>query len=378
MKSCSFQITPDDLEKTIGLIKKADPQLIVVFSSSDLMAGRNISEEILSAVPSAHVVGCSTSGELGDSVEDNSIAILCMSFEKTKFTCTSVDLPDSGYSRKCGEEIAGNLLADDLSAVLVLAPGKNVNGSHLVEGLRAVLPPEIPVSGGLAGGGLSFGTAYTLLDKTVSPDLVVAVGFYGPHINVRTGSQGGWKVFGPRRKVTKSENNVLYELDGKPALVLYKQYLGDKVDALPASGLLFPFAILNKDTKAPEVVRTILDVNEADQSLVFAGNIPEGADVSLMHAGNDELVDGAAQAAQYITMKGDTSGDSATLCISCIGRKILMGGDTEDELDAVKDVIGESSFAGFYSNGEISGVDGKTMPELHNQTMTLMYISENV
>ena len=49
------------------------------------------------------------------------------------------------------------------------------------------------------------------------------------------GSRGGWDFFGPERRVTRSEGNVLYELDGTPALDLYKKYLGARASGLPAA-----------------------------------------------------------------------------------------------------------------------------------------------
>ena len=301
---------------------------------------------------------------------------MAMSFEGTPLSSASVEISGADQSFNGGVEIAKKLLKDDLKAVFVLSPGKDINGSLLVEGLKSALPDGVTVFGGLAGGGASFGTTYTLLDGIVLPNQIVAIGFHGDKIRFGTGSQGGWKTFGPLRKVTKSVDNVLYELDGKPALDLYKHYLGEKAAGLPGSGLLYPFAILNKETKQPELIRTILDINEADKSMVFAGNIEEGSDVSLMHAGNDALIDGASAAAENIAGKVPLSDKSATICISCIGRKLLMGNDAEDELDAVKDVLNPSSFLGFYSNGEISSLNSGGAPELHNQTMTITYLYE--
>ena len=72
---------------------------------------------------------------------------------------------------------------------------------------------------------------------------MVAVGLYGEHVKLGHGSKGGWDTFGPERIVTKSDGNVLYELDDKPALALYKEYLGDRAAGLPGSALLFPLAL---------------------------------------------------------------------------------------------------------------------------------------
>ena len=104
----------------------------------------------------------------------------------------------------------------------------------------------------------------------------------------------GWDPFGPERLITRSEGNVLYELDGKSALDLYKRYLGEHSQELPASGLRFPLSlrIPGADTR---LVRTILAVDEPHQSMRFAGDVPQGAYAQLMKANFDRLIDGAIE-----------------------------------------------------------------------------------
>lgn len=89
-------------------------------------------------------------------------------------------------------------------------------------------------------------------------------------MKVGIGSMGGWEAFGVEREVTKSAKNVLYEIDGEPALELYKSFLGDNAKELPASALLFPLSMREKESKRP-LVRTILNINEEDQSLLLSG-----------------------------------------------------------------------------------------------------------
>ena len=205
--------------------------------------------------------------------------------------------------------------------------------------------------------------------------MVSAVGFYGDHVMVSHGSQGGWDSFGPVRTVTRSEGNVLYELDGKPALALYKTYLGEKAKELPSSGLLFPISLLDTEGGARNVVRTLLSVDHEAQSLTFAGDVPQGAKVQLMKAHFDRLVDGAQNAAELANKQAHKEHPLA-IAVSCVGRRLVLGAQTEDELDVVLDTLPESTtMAGFYSYGELSPV-GQGSCDLHNQTMTLTVISE--
>ena len=69
---------------------------------------------------------------------------------------------------------------------------------------------------------------------------------------------------------------MLYELDGRPALALYKEYLGDRASGLPATALLFPLAVRSDRSATRRTVRTILGIDEEQQSMTFAGDVPEG------------------------------------------------------------------------------------------------------
>ena len=186
-----------------------------------------------------------------------------------------------------------------------------------------------------------------------------------------------WPNINTARKVTRSVNNVLYELDGESALAVYKRYLGDHAQGLPASGLLFPFAMLGSDHSEVGLIRTILGVDEAAGSLTLAGDIDPDGYLRLMHASTDALVDGAEAAADAAKAMHAHAGQGLALLVSCVGRKLVMGGRVDEEVEAVADVFGQgATLAGFYSNGEISPFSPAVECKLHNQTMTITYISE--
>lgn len=378
MKTQSIHINSDDFTSDIDAIKNDDAQLVIVFTSRGIIEKSTLISVLKNNFKNARIVGCSTAGEIGESVEDDSIVIQVIEFENTELVCTSVEIDKSGDSFEAGKKTVSNLIADNLKGIFVLAPGWNINGSDLVEGMREALPEGVSLSGGLAGDGTEFQETCTILDEGVSSNQIVAFGLYGDHVSIKTGSRGGWKTFGPQRKVTRSDKNVLFELDGKPALDLYKEYLGDKADNLPASGLLYPFAILDGQNKDKiGLVRTILSVDDDNKSLTFAGNLVEDSVVSLMHASTDELSNGAYEAARICADSRKSNDNSAAvICVSCVGRKILMGDDTEEELDVVRETIDNVSISGFHSYGEISHFETTNRPELHNQTMTITLIEE--
>jgi hypothetical protein len=238
-------------------------------------------------------------------------------------------------------------------------------------GLNAELPDEVVVTGGLAGDGDRFERTWVLFANDCTDHAVAAVGLYGAHVDVGHGSRGGWDIFGPQRRITRSEGNVLYELDGRPALELYKHYLGDRASGLPATALLFPLAL--KGSGEELIVRTVLAVDEEAQSMVFAGDVPEGALAQLMRANFDRLIEAASTAARDAMAGGPT----LSVAISCVGRRLILGERTEEELEATLGSLPEGSRQiGFYSYGEISPLVSAGSCTLHNQTMTLTTIRE--
>jgi hypothetical protein len=212
---------------------------------------------------------------------------------------------------------------------------------------------------------------------TSLPGRVAAVGLYGNHLAVGFGSLGGWDPFGPERLVTRSRGNVLYELDGRSALDLYKEYLGEHARGLPATGLLFPLSLRSATRETP-VVRTILSVDEQASSLTFAGDVPEGAYARLMKANFDRLIDGASGAAEACRLTLPETRAELALLISCVGRKLVLRQRIEEEVEGVREVLGPGpALTGFYSYGEISPFTPGARCDLHNQTMTITAFAEN-
>ncbi len=232
------------------------------------------------------------------------------------------------------------------------------------------------VTGGLSGDGTRFAKTYVLAGGEPRQNVVAAVGFYGERLRVGYASLGGWDPFGPDRLITRSSDNVLYELDGKSALSLYKQYLGEHASGLPSTALLFPLNVRVPGGDTP-VVRTILAVDEDRQSMTFAGDVPEGSHAQLMRANFDRLIDGAGGAA--VTSAGALGDHPAELAIliSCVGRKLVLKQRIEEEVESVRDVMGAGTvLTGFYSYGEISPFTPSGKCELHNQTMTITSLCE--
>lgn len=357
--------------------KLAQAQLALVFGNTTILQNKTGLEQIRQAYPKAQLLGCSTAGEIcGAEVTDDSLTCTAILFEHTRLKGASVRVESPEQSCAAGETLAKSMDKSGLVHVFVLSDGLKVNGSELVKGLTKNLPPEITVTGGLSGDGDRFKKTLVVWNGDPQQDTVAAIGFYGDRLKVGYASLGGWDPFGPERLITRSKGNVLYEMDGRSALELYKNYLGDHAKDLPAAGLLFPLSLRTKEGTAG-VVRTILSVNEADQSMTFAGDVPEGSFAQLMKANFDRLIDGAIGAAKTsYTAVGSSSPDLAIL-ISCVGRKLVLKQRIEEEVEGVRDVMGgKTVLTGFYSYGEISPFTPNARCELHNQTMTITTLTE--
>lgn len=349
----------------------------MLFGSSSFIDSADPISEFIERYPQATVIGCSTAGEIfGTQIFDESLSAAIVRFDHTTVRVASAPAESSEDSFAAGETIARQLNDPTLKGVLVLSDGLRVNGSELVRGLNAVVSASVVVTGGLAGDGDRFRRTWVLQDRRPQTGFVTAVGLYGDRIRIGHGSKGGWDRFGPERLVTRSKGNVLFELDNRPALQLYKEYLGDRASGLPATGLLFPLSLRASLTDPKSLVRTILAVNEDDQSLTFAGDIPEGSFAQLMEANFDRLVQGASGAASSTRWPTDDTGSTLAIAISCVGRRLVLGGRTEEEIEATADVLPKGTQqVGFYSYGETSPYAVGTC-DLHNQTMTLTTLSE--
>lgn len=352
--------------------------LVLVFAAAEYIDRPGALTALCNAYPTSKLIGCSTAGEIaGPLVNDASLSVAVIHFEHSSIAVVSAEIKQVAASFAAGEALAKQLFREELCGVFVLSDGLNVNGSELVKGLNSVLPANVVVTGGLAADGDRFQRTWVMRNRRPECGAITAVGFYGDRLHITHGSRGGWDAFGPERRVTRSEGNVLYELDGKPALELYKEYLGERASGLPATALLFPLSIRPDTSDTHQLVRTILAVNETNQSMTFAGDIPVGYMAQLMRANFDRLVSGASLAADQAAQNAATTGPVLAVSISCVGRRLVLGERTEEETEITLEHLPvRAKQVGFYSYGEISPCATGSC-DLHNQTMTLTTISES-
>jgi len=353
----------------------AAPQLVMVFGDESLLGDGAPLEDVRRAYPAARILGCSTAGEICDTrVADGTVVATAVRFEHSRVE--GAILPIDGDSGAAGRRLAAALPSQGLRHAFVLADGLSVNGTELAHGLRAGLPAHVAVTGGLAGDGNRFQRTTVVMDGECGPGAVAILGFYGERLAVGHGSMGGWGAFGPERLITRSSGRVLHEVDGQPVLALYKRYLGEHAAGLPGTGLMFPM-VLRMPDGVQGMARSVLGIDEAEQSVTFAGDMPEGAYARLMMASHERLIEGAAGSARAALEGLGGREPELALLVSCAGRKLVLEDRVEEEVEDVRETLGtRAALAGMYSYGEIAPLGPGAGLVLQNQTMVVTTFAE--
>ena len=357
-------------DKGISQAPRAD--LVIEYSDSLFFKSADCYDDLRRFFPSAQIVGCSSAGNiLNATVTDGDIVVAAIQFDATHVVIRSKVLEKQEDAGEVSKALIRELINPELKHVFLLSDGLFISGSELTRNLNSF---SVPVTGGLAGDGDRFGESWVMANGPARQHQLVFVGFYGK-LDVSFGFSTGWKEFGPERKVTRSEKNVVYEIDYKPALDIYVSYLGELSDDLPSSGLRFPLSIKLTEQGA-STVRTLLGVDWNEKSLTYAGDIPQGSLCKLMKTDVDSLIDASAELAGELAA---STANKSTLCliVICVGRRLVMAQIAEEELDAIQKILGQdTTIFGFYSYGEITPFESDYC-SLHNQTTTLTLLSEN-
>ena len=351
--------------------------LVLVFGNRYMLEDVAVYTDIKQLFPDGHIVFASSCAEISsDTVNQDSITITAIEFEKSSFVIKTSNVLNTDLdSFKTGKELIEQLPQEGLKYVFVVSEGSFINGSQLTKGMSASTNDNLVITGGLCGDDARFEKTLASYNENPKEGELVAIGFYGDSLEISFSIHGGWTPFGPERIVTKSKGNILYELDGQPALDLYKKYLGDKAKDLPGAALLYPLNVTSIDEKQ-SIVRSILNINEEDNAVILAGDIKENSKVQLMMTNVDNIANASERAARQALEYRKNKPELAIL-VSCIGRKLVLDQRVEEEIEEVIEVIGKDAVtSGFYSYGEIAPFHGETSCQLHNQTMTITLISE--
>ena len=348
---------------------------VLVFGSRELMAEKAIFDQIRSMYPRAYIMGCSTAGEMHKTfVREGGLCVTAIHFEKATVSFHQATFDKEEDFSYIASHLLENLEKTDLRHIFVLADGLTVNGSSLIRGFNRSLPEGVTVSGGLAADSSKYKKTLIMANSYPREKAIVFAAIYG-NIRISSVAATGWKSFGIERLVTRSQGRTLYELDGKPALDLYKAYLGEHAKNLPLSGVRFPLSFRPEHSDS-YYIRSLQSVNEEEKSILFFGEIPQGSYCKLTRANPYNLLDGAKEAAEESLRQLGTEPEFV-IAVSCRGRQFILRQMTEDELLTLRETLGcKPILTGFYSYGEFLCRNKRNSCEMHNQTMMVTLFAE--
>ncbi|WP_338413520.1 FIST C-terminal domain-containing protein [uncultured Sphaerotilus sp.] len=360
-----------DSPNTLVLVFGAADSLATLAEDSPLAALARTLPRSLFASAATHTIAHARQAR------DEALVVCIARFDHTALRRLHVGLSPALGSEAAGQQLAHALLdTPGLTGVLVLADGMEVNGPELVRGLSAALPDDLPIAGGMGAAGTRLARTWSMHTDGPPQGSACVIGLYGPRLRMARSCRGGSIGFGQRRLVTRAQGHTVEEIDGRPALQLYRQYLGRYASGLPAAASHFPLTVFRETGDLQGVIRYVLGIDNERQTIDVAGDIPTGSLVQLSRAGRSELLEGAFHAARDLGDALPADVPVLALVVSCVGRRHVLGEQTEEELEPVASLLQPgSALAGFYSFGEISAGVGERC-EMHNMTLTLAALWE--
>ncbi|MEZ5452353.1 MAG: FIST N-terminal domain-containing protein [Thiothrix sp.] len=352
--------------------------LVMVFGDADFTPYKHALAQLQRKYPNSVIAGCSTlAGIFNEHLLENALVVGIARFDNTRLVLAHAELNSKETSWQAGLQLAKQLAAPDLKGIIILTDGLHTQGTDLIQGMASYINPhQVNIIGGLASDPFKFQSTWVLTNGTPAEHMVCGIGFYGEKLVFTSNTQDGFKPFGGERIITRANDRILYELDGHPALQLYKEYLGAHAASLPQSALNFPLAIWNEN-KQHYAIRVPIAVDEDTQSLHFVADIPDGHKAQLMYGNMDNLLEGVETAARTLADALPDDRPVLAFTISCTVHKLIMGDDTVQELETIMDELPTGSQQiGCYTYGELAPTEQGGGCSLHNATMTLAVLYE--
>ncbi len=379
MKSVQVHLRKKDLTNNIlQPLIDLKPHVVIAFADIEWANDGDFLQRLRTALSGVEVVGCSTAGEISNKgLFDKSMVLTGIRFDSADSKVRIFEEVVIADQAETGRKLGKQLAAEDLRGVFLFAPGIAIQGSSLLKGLKSVIDESTLVVGGLAGDSGKFKSTAVFHNEKSFNDKVLGLAFYGKDLELRHTAKAGFSSFGGVRQITKAQEHIVFEIDGQPALKIYKEALGKHANDLPSTGLMFPLAVLDNQQSETGLIRAVLGVDEAAQSLFLAGDVEANTFFKLMRAENKGLIAAAGKAAQNVN-KNAVEGSLGFL-VSCVARRMVMGEAIEDEIEAAISELSDcTNVSGFYAYGEFGPFFTAGDCQLHNQTMSVTVLSERV
>lgn len=370
------------MKTSSGLLNEIDSEQLtnanLIFCAYDRVASfEEYARALNDKFPNSQIVGFTTAGHFfNETIHDSEAIYSAIQLEQSEVVCQSFNLNDFDSSEHLGVQIGRAFeKIEHLKGLTIISDGSVIDGTDLMRGINARINSSIPVFGGMAGDQGRFEETHVGLNEMPKPGNTVAIGFVGDRIQVKAACQDGWSKMGMEFTITKSEGNILYELDNENAYnTLYRLLESQNEEEFAVNTIRYPFQLSTAEKN--DIIRTPLAIDHENKVITYAGHMPQGQNVSLMKATAMDLLDCASGASEKIDPKKEEN--AFAMAISCLGRRAVLDDLANEEYAEVKGVFGEkTNVFGFYSYGEYSRLNNENNHcLLHNQTFTVALVTE--
>jgi hypothetical protein len=244
-----------------------------------------------------------------------------------------------------------------------------ISGLSILNGLQQALGSELPIVGGTTCDQWKFKQTYQFFGQEVLSDALPILLLSG-NVLWGHGVSSGWVPIGKKGIATKVEGNVLYEVDGQPAFEFYRDYSGE---ILPTPAYRLAVFEPNQENWYMRTSNGAYD--QASGSITFFADIPLHAEIQVVRANRDEIVNSARLSMQQALAHYPGSQPTVALFFSCTGRIHALGSRTKEEYEVMQPELStEVTCAGFYTYGEIAPLRPNSQAQFHNETFVTLLL----
>jgi len=365
-------------------LHRLDTDFIMVFSSHEY-ATAPVIEVITRSLRPKRLVGSTTGGILlANGATNRGIALLAINSDEMIFGISAIDGLDNLDIHNVGFDLA-RLAAYDLNHAhreifFTLSQGIEKNGSAFIRGAKETLGLAFPVIGAISSDDFNYKNLAQFYQDQVLHQAALGV-LIGGSFHLGIGSTHGFKPLGKPRTVTKVEGYIIRTIDNKPAVDLYKYFLGDaanlKTNVMNSYAALYPLGVYLEETRH-YLLRNIIDILE-DGSIVCPEGITEGEEVHLMISNNESCILSAIEAARLAKASLGDRPPKLILVFESLARHKILGNTAYNQIQAIRDTIGGSTpFIGMCSYGEIGpfgNIKSVKNVYLHNENILIIAVA---
>lgn len=359
------------------------PTLAIVFISvkQDIEAISKLLNE-----KGIQIFGATTAGEFIDGdIEEGSIVMMLIdmnpAYFKVEFLETTVQTTIED-TKKLGV-IAKNTFNNP--ALIIATGGIFIDGDQIMEGIiegfgksTSSQDSELTVFGGMAGDDLIAEKPLVFTNGNCTDNALIALIIDKDHIDVRGIASCGWKAIGTTKTVTKSEGNIVYTIDDKPALDMLMKYLGVDVEQEANNGIVaflnswyYPLQ-LERDN-GDIVIRATRFANSENRSLICTGSVPQGSKIKFAFPPEFDAIETVVAECESIKDNDQQKAD-ALIMFSCVSRHLSFGALIKEEIEQVQN-LWKAPLVGFFTYGEY-GRSKIGNNEFHNNACCMVALTE--